>query len=198
MPLIPLCIAIEVMAIRALTVSVAWMSVTLALLAFGTNLLNGGPLLWCHARSTIASYAGELANPLAEPYSPAAKWINENVRNGASVWVLPDYMAYPLMFHAPGPVYAWQLSKPIQPQFLGLPLVHFQGSQPPDYIIAFGPVVQQIEQLLGGWQGVHYDKIATINSFWKDMFRPELFWRTFTPIQINNPGTDAIYVFKRN
>ncbi len=126
-PLIPLCIALAVQMILAIAGRKTWLALGLALVAFGTNLPNGGPLLWGGVRSTIVDYAGELLNPPAEPYSAAAKWINENVRDRESIWVLPDYMVYPLIFHSPKATYAWQLAaNNHDPQFAGLPSIHFQ------------------------------------------------------------------------
>ena len=116
------------------------------------------------------------------------------------MWVVPDYMCYPLMFNAPKVVYAWQLSaNNHDPQFASLPSIHFQGRVPPDYITVFGPAVQQIVPLLQQWeqQGVQYKQVATLDYYWKDMYRPELFWRTFRPITGYNKNLEAIYVFKR-
>jgi len=45
--------------------------------------------------------------------------------------------------------------------------------------------------------GIQYERAATIDFFWKDMYRPELFWRSFTPIVDYNKDLEAIYVFKR-
>lgn len=161
-------------------------------------MLHGGPLLARGFHSTIAQYLGELAAPPGDPYTATARWINQHVHDKESVWVVPDYMAYPLMFHAPRAVYAWQLAQNnSDPQFAGLPAVHFQGRVPPDYIIAFGPVVQQIVPLISEWRGVRYELAATINHFWKDLHRPELVWRTFTPITGYNEQLEAIYIIKR-
>jgi 4-amino-4-deoxy-L-arabinose transferase-like glycosyltransferase len=195
--LIPLFVFVEVLTIRALTAKSPWLAVPVALVAFGTNLLNGGPLFQWGFRSTPANYIGELLHPPGDPYTVAAKWIHENVREGESIWVVPDYMNYPLMFHEPKAVYAWQLAaNNHEPQFAGLPPIHFQGRVPPDYIIAFGPVVEQLRQSLEGWQGVRYEQTATLDFYWKDMYRPELFWRTFKPVTGYDKETDAIYVFK--
>ena len=38
--------------------------------------------------------------------------------------------------------------------------------------------------------------VATLDFFWKDLYRPELFWRTFKPITGYNKNIEAIYVFK--
>lgn len=199
--IVPLCIGIEVLTLRTLILKFRYplaLSILTGLLVFGTNVSNDGPLLWSDTRSTIAAFVGELLNPPPDPYTAASKWVNENVREGESIWVVPDYMTYPLMFHAPKAVYAWQLEPDNKdPQFAGLPPIHFKGRVPPDYILAFGPVVQQIRQILPNWQGVSYEEAARIDCFWKDLYRPELFWRSFTPIKNYNPALEAIYVFKR-
>jgi len=198
-PLIPLCMALEVAVVRILTrTAPAWLCVSLGVVAFGTNLLNGGPFFPEGLRSTTYCFAKELISPPSDPYTETAKWINEQVRENASVWVLPDYMTYPLIYHAPKAIYAWQLGWPPEPQFRGLPAVHFWGRVPPDYIICFGPVVRDVIGLLQNWagSGIQYKHAATIDFFWKDLYRPELFWRSFTPIVNYNKDLEAIYVFK--
>ena len=56
--------------------------------------------------SIFYSYVKELIDPPQEPYSLTASWVAKNIPPGSSIWVLPDHMAYPLMFHAPESVYA--------------------------------------------------------------------------------------------
>ncbi len=197
--IIPLAIALEVGVLCILFQRHAILAIGAALIVFGTNLLNGGPFLDSGFRSTILSYAGELLNPPPEPYTPTAEWINQHVPDGDSVWVLPDYATYPLMLHAPRALYAWQLHWPPRPDFAGLPPIHFMGREAPDYLVAFGPSLGAMEQAIGSWNrpDVSYRQVATINTFWKDMYRPELFWRTFTPITGYDPRSQAIYIFQR-
>jgi len=198
-PLIPLAIALETGAICALLRQRTLLCIGAALIVFGTNLANGGPLVTGGFRSTLLSYLEELRDPPSEPYTPTANWINEHVPEGGSIWVQPDYMTYPLMFKAPRALYAWQLGWPPRPDFAGLPPIQFMGQEPPDYFVAFGPSLGAMEQTIGSWNrpDVSYRQVATINTFWKDMYRPELFWRTFTPITGYDPGTQAIYIFQR-
>ncbi len=63
-------------------------------------------------KSNIVSYVEELARPPRDPYTTAAQWINANVPSGCSVFVGPSHMVYPLMFHAPRAIYAWQFTAP--------------------------------------------------------------------------------------
>ncbi len=198
-PAIPLCIAIEVRTILLLCGHQPPLALVLAVVAFGTNLIHGGPLLASGLSSTLLRYSGELVSPPTDPYTPAAKWINDHVRPGESIWVSPDYMTYPLMFHAPKAVYAWQLAWPPPQQFRGLPMIHFQGQEPPDYLIAFGPVVGQVVQSINGWKkpGLKYEHVETIDTYWKDLYRPELFWRSFKSVTNYQKNAEAIYIFKR-
>ena len=82
-------------------------------------------------------------------------------------------------------------------QFKGLPLIHFQGQIPPDYVMIFGPMIKQIGPFLEKWDRARYAKIAVIDHYWKDLYRPELFWRSFTSVQNYDRDTEAIYIFKR-
>jgi hypothetical protein len=199
-PLIPLCMALGAAVVRILTRGApAWLCAALGVVAFGTNLLNGGLFFQEGLRSTAWCFAKELISPPNDPYTETANWINKHVEANASIWVLPDYMAYPLIYHAPKAIYAWQLGWPPEPQFRDLPAVHFQGQKPPDYIICFGPVVQGVMNLVQHWlgSGIQYERAATIDFFWKDLYRPELFWRSFRPVVDYNKNLEAIYVFKR-
>jgi len=165
------------------------------------NLLNPFRVDQGQGASTSIGFVRELASPSGDPYRNAADWISFHVPAQASVWVLPDYACYPLMFHAPQAVYAWQLrpEQKHEEQFKNLPDIHFQGLVPPDYIVVFGPSVVQIRQLIGQWsmQGMHYQEVTRLMTFWKDLYRPELFWRTFKPIENFDPNTEAIYIFKK-
>ncbi|MDD5350701.1 MAG: glycosyltransferase family 39 protein [Chthoniobacteraceae bacterium] len=196
-PLIPLCLLVGVLSLEKLTARFPLIAVSLAVVAFHTNILHLGPLVDGDVRFTSASFAGELAYPPGEPYSLAGQWIRENVRPGQSIWVQPGYMTYPLMFQAPQALYAWQLEMPPQPQFSALPAIHFQGLVPPDYMIAFGPVVQPLVAQLTHWDRAKYKLDTVLNVYWKDMYRPELFWRSFVPVRGFNPNTEAVYIFKR-
>jgi hypothetical protein len=196
---IPLAVALEAGALCVLLARRKILLMAAALLVFGTNLLNGGPLLDWGFRSTILCYAGELLHPLPEPYTPTAQWINGHVPAGGTIWVLPEYANYPLMFHAPDALYAWQLTWPPRPDFAGLPRIHFVGQVPPDYLIAFGPSLDEMAQAIRHWNrpDVSYQRVATIDVFWKDLYRPELFWRTFQPITNFDPNSQAVYIFQR-
>lgn len=198
-PLIPLGIALETLVVVRLTKGFQMLWLAVALLAFETNVINGGPFLASGARSTIAEFSRELLSPPPEPYSLAANWVVQNVKPGESVVVLPDYMVYPLMFKAPHPVYGWQFKNVDKPGFRDLEDIHFEGRVPPDFFIIFGPVVSDFLKASSQWsrEGCRYEHFATINTYWKDLYRPELFWRTFRPVLQFDPNWEAIQIFRR-
>jgi hypothetical protein len=198
-PVIPLVIALQVGALWAILQRKTSLLVLAALLAFGTNLFNGGPFLAWGLRSTALSYLGELSLPQDEPYTPTAAWINDHVPDNASVWVTPYYAVYPLMFAAPRALYAWQLSWPPRPDLTSLPPIQFAGREAPDYIVTFGPARGEVEQFMRttSLPGFHYRPVATLNYFWKDMYRPELCWRNFESVTNFDAEREGISIYQR-
>jgi hypothetical protein len=56
-----------------------------------------------------------------------------------------------------------------------------------------------MEALFADWskRGVSYQRVALLDTFWKDLYRPELFWRSSVPITNYNRSVQAIYAFRR-
>jgi len=197
-PLLPLFIALQVRFLHLLAKRSRPLALGLAFLAFGTNLLNAGPLLGQGFRSTVLDYLGELRSPPPEPYTPVVEWVKAHVKPGQSILVYPDFMTYPLMFHAPQAVYAWQLQEPAPPYFANLPPIHFRGKEAPDYLIGFGPATGQMARDLQAVKlEAEYTHLTTIDTFSMPLYRPELFWRTFKPIRDFDRNTYAIHIFQR-
>ena len=198
-PIIPLAIALETIVICVLFESREWLPFAAALVVFGTNLLNGGPFLRDGFRSTLISYIGELIDPPSDPFKPTAEWIDRHIPEGSSIWVEPDYSAYPLMIRAPRALYAWQLTWPPGPGYADLPRIHFMGQLPPDYLVAFGPSLDFMTGFLDRWKrpDVTYKQVAMIDTYWKDLYRPELMQRSFESTTNYNPRTDAVYILER-
>jgi hypothetical protein len=103
------------------------------------------------------------------------------------------------MFRSPQPTYAWQLKTGLESRFGNVPDIHWEGRQPPDYFVLFGPVVADFLKTAPQWEsrGWRYEHAASLNTFWKDLYRPELFWRTFRPVGRFDPDWEAIQIFRR-
>jgi hypothetical protein len=197
-PAIPLGVAIGVRVILLVAQFRPRPALAFAAIAFGTNLLNGAALMPDTARSTIVWYAYELVRPADDPYSPTIEWIQEHVDANSSVWVLPDYMVYPLMFHAPAPTYAWQLAT-AEGQFADVAEVHLRGKVPPQVVVAFGPVAGAFDALRREWarDGLEYERVASLLRHWEPLYRPELFWRSFTTVPYVPDTGDGIQIYRR-
>jgi len=201
--LIPLGIALGAWAVCAILPNRMALSLLLAAVAFFSNILNGGMYFtWSGgARSTTYSYVRELLYPTnTDPCKETARWMKENIAPGKTVLVesmINDL--YPLMFHAPHVIYAWQFNDRSNPQFASLPAIHFKGEVMPDYLIGFGPQVGQLRNDLNRYsqKGTEYRMATKLDVFWKDLYRPELFWRTFTPITNYNKDVDVVFIFQK-
>ena len=196
--LIPLCITVGALTILPLARLSRPLAIALAVFAFGWNLLNFSFATDQPMRSTPYAYVKELIRPVPEPYTPVIQWIRDNVRPGESVLVAPPHMMYPLMFHAPQAIYAWQLSEPPPKELAHLPPIHIALRAAPDYIVAFGPHRKMLVGLhMKTSEPADYDVAARIDVPWKDVYRPELFWRAFAPLKKFNADLDGIIILRR-
>jgi hypothetical protein len=127
------------------------------------------------------------------------QWIENNVHKGESICVDPDVMGYSLMYHAPQPVYAWQLKNPPQKQFEALPKIHFIGWMPTDYFIAFGPYKEEVDRVIFSMKnrGLVYELIKVLDVDWNDRTRPEIILRDFHTIKDFDRRLNAVYVYRR-
>jgi hypothetical protein len=197
-PLLPLCIAIGILSVWAMQSIRPWQRWALLAIAgvsmfLAPGVSNARPIVDCSA----INYISELWQPAAEPYTPLAQWINTHVPPRATVYVSPDWCVSPTMWDAPGATYVWQLSDPPKPDYTELPPIYFKGRIAPDYLIAFGPYLEEIQTWRSrlAARGINYEQVATLPVFWKEMFRPELIWRSFdTAIPGKN---EELYIFRR-
>ncbi len=206
-PMIPLSIALGAMVVRLLADRVRWVALPLGLVAFGTNLLNFGPLLddrfhpgprdGFHAAPVLL--AGELVRPVPGPYGAALEWMSANMPAGASVWVLPGWDNYPLMYHAPQFIYAWQLGNPPAAPFRNLDPIHFYGVKPPDYVVAFGTYVDDACLMMAREReaGVYYDQVALLPHYWMNLHRPAVIHHAFRIPEVTDPNNYGIYIYRR-
>jgi len=196
---IPLGVAVGVRSFGAVPTPYRPVGMAVAIILFATSIGTGKFNFQEGPDSTLAKFVHELMHPINEPYTPVVDWLRTNAAPGASVLVIPEFMMYPLMFHAPNLVYAWQIADAQDPQFTALDPIHFQGRVPPDYVIAFGPIRPAIEQAMTKWRasGVRYDRVAELPVFWKDVYRPEVFWRTFSSIVQFDESVEGIFIYAR-
>lgn len=201
LPALPLGIALTAWAVWRLSFQRIALMIPLAALVFFSNVTHGGMFFkWCGARSTAWSYLKEVLSPNPEPYRPTADWLNAHASPGDSVYVTNGMDGcYPLMFLTPKLTYAWQFENQSKAQFATLPPIHFKGEESPEWLVAFGPkYLNQMEKDISDHTyATRYILVQKIEVLWKDLYRPELFWRKFEPFTNYNRDIDIILIFKR-
>ena len=149
-------------------------------------------------RSTILSWLGELARPQDQAYRAASAWLIANAKPLETVYVLPEFSTYPLMFHAPQQVYAWQLSPEKRHEYSMLPAANFKGAIKPDIVVVFGGYYgKDLDDRVKTAVGVQYKMVASLDVFGRDETRPELFWHSFVTSPVMASNSDGTYVFRR-
>jgi len=199
-PAAPLCVGIAIVAVagaQSLSPKLKWtlLGISAASLLLEPAPNESSPMFG----STALMYYHELAVPQIESYTPVIDWINANVPAGSSIYVQPDFKAYPLMFRASKAVYAWQLDDPPRTDFRDLPDIHFKGRVAPDYMICFGITGASTDfpkamELLAS-RNIHYQQIETIHLKWQDAYRPERIWRSF--VTVPPKEGEEIYIYQR-
>lgn len=199
-PMIPLFVVLETRVLRLITPRRPMVALILAAFLFGTNLLSGATffnsgVVPVPPRSSIAAFIGQLFDPPTECYSSTSNWLNANISPSQSVLVLPQIATYPLMFHSPQMVYAWQLPDPPPKQFEGFDSIQYEGRIDPNYIVIFGRP---------GWKNFRmlhpqsaYIMKETIPEYGVDLYKPELFLHVFDLKPPLNPDLDNVYVMQR-
>ncbi len=129
-----------------------------------------------------ALFIRELLHPQEEPYTPTAEWILKNVPPGSLVAVSPNSARYPLMFHAPGAVYGWQLRPDTAEQrFPGVDPRQVRGASVPDYLVCFGTgsalLTTDLSQHLP--PGLAYTMATVIDRYAIEEYRPEIYMHRF-------------------
>lgn len=194
---LPLCLLLTVRVLQAITLGRRWLLALLAPLALVTNVLHW-PLSPGRWRSTPVQFAQELMSPDKLATQRTIEWLRAHVRPCATVWVVPLENGYPLMFHLPELTYGWQLDPPASGQFAGLPPVQFMMQREVDYVIAFGHRANELarREVFARWPG-RYERAATLDVFFDDGLRPELFWHPFVPPRDFDPAVDGVFIYRR-
>ena len=183
--LIPACLWLCVRAVDALRVS-ALLSLLVGVLVFQTTLVHRVIAqrypTWGYempVRNTLVAYLGELVTPPPSAYRLAADWLAAHAHEGESALVLPDYAVYPLMFHVPEVVYAWQLTADKAAEFPQLAPIQFWGKLAPEWVVAFVRFEGSPAWATLADSQARYERAVELPATGVDLSRPELFWHRF-------------------
>jgi hypothetical protein len=188
---IPFMLALTLLTIWHITRMMPVLRLPVTFILCGTNVAHFGtfyarlPLPDHQLRVTPIALACELWNPPSDCYTDTIAWMRQHISPGQSVAVIRPSMAYPLMYHFPQAIYAWQISEP-EPQFAELPPIHFRTRVRPDFFISFGKP----------WVALPgYRQVAFMERYSDDTHRPELWLHAFGPVP-TAPESPGIYFFE--
>ncbi len=160
------------------------------------------PLGWFVAVQTIQHLAGrwEFSAPLAAGLAVAA--FGCNLLNGGSM-LNPLPLTKSGLHSTPSMFLGELMHPPIDPYTEASRWIreHVKAGESvmvqPDYVVAFGPALTPLASRLQEWKPGGYEHVGTVDVFWKDLYRPELFMRAFEPVKGYDPQGGAVYILKR-
>ena len=187
-------------------IKTVWVQVALAVLVFGTNALHlwvgrlWGPPTYSF-QSTPLAYAAEVMQGRKDPYSEVTTWLRAYAPAKATVASFPGHTLYPLMWHAPNQIYAWQFLPEQKASFrTAPPPIHFRHELAPDFLIGFG-LGQREAQMhaasLSDNLGAIYEKVDFLPVHFPESYRPEFYWRVFENPEVGPEGVDGVVVFRK-
>jgi hypothetical protein len=204
--IIPLGVFISARVLMALSFSFIPTTVVLASFLFLTSIPYALFQKVVHAptaipiRSTLITWLGELVKPQDQAYRAASEWLNANAKPQETVYVLPEFAMYPLMFHAPQQIYAWQFSPEKRTEYPMLPNANFKGAVAPDFVVVFGGYqnydADAVNRIMAS-TGFQYRLVASLDVCGRDQTRPELFWHSFVTEPVVSSENNGTYIFRR-
>ena len=192
-------------ALLAEHIRLPWMRYLFLTALFGSNLLHFVTgRVWSArgmvVRSTPLTYGAELLEQRSDPYNLAAQWLRSNATHEETVAVFPAHATYPLMWHAPKVRYAWQFRPEQEAVYGDLEPFHFKGKEAPDLIVAMGTFQHEAMAAIEDISrkgAVQYGQSSFIGVHYPEVFRPELFWRSFVTPEVGPQFVDGITIFRK-
>jgi hypothetical protein len=166
-------------------------------------------------RLLLPGYVREIHSNFVTPYTAAANYLTDNLKQDDTVVVLPEYAGQVMLYYLSDRVKIGGLltdSTRLPKEKLALlkaPL--FWNTYHPKWIISFGINPERLKWISrfsrdGYGYGCDYDSVkgaytyvadAVLPYYWEDKTRPELPWHNFGPQDAFNPRSEAVYIFKR-
>jgi len=192
-PLIPLGILWCVEMSRWVGRRAPWLGVALMFLLTWTSFGYGVFHAKVWDRFYPMAYLQEVVGQYPDPYRVATEALNRLTRPGALVAVSPDKAIYPILFHSAHLRVMHQLlTDPRE----GIPRWHFvKGNDLPEWIVTFCTAPSFLRRYL---TRSPYRIAEVLDIECSDQYRPEIFWRSFTPPARASAPNHGIVIYTRD
>lgn len=183
-----------------------YLAVSLLLLSLTSNVLGVAPGVYSF-RWFLPAYLKEIVQPYPTAYSEVSGYLLQNTTKDDTVYAYPDHMNYPLMFYTGHHCrFACLLNKKTHLNDKEVKKFHaplYIEENFPQWLISFG-THKEVMQLIQFFSRDHledekykYKLVDTLDVFFNDTQRPEIFWHSFGPRTDFDRKTSAVYIFKR-
>ncbi len=170
-------------------------------LLIASNVLTFNFLGRIGLHSRLVQYAGEVMNDYTTGSEAISQYIEEKISPEECIFILPTYARQVQIFYNPEHKFCGHFTNnaPYAIKHAGeLRADLFWENAVPDYVIAGGRPPDQMSQLLTELYGRNtYELEAVLPVFWANVTRPEIPWRSFSPISIQDPLVQGVLIFHR-
>lgn len=192
----PFLLLVQALAVEEAYLWRKWAGVVLLFVLIGTNVLTFTPF-----RSYFYEYVRENVRPFDNSVKVAVRFLTERSSQDQKVLVSPNHMMAPFQFYLGDRLLISHVigedNKNLLAAGVSLPRHLYSSEIVPDWVVLFGPVVdmphtyRQLQRLNFSEYRVH-----TLPIFGPDVSRPEVFWRSFTPI-VKYPQEWSLIILER-
>ena len=151
--------------------------------------------------SRLVQYVGEVMNDYTTGSEAISQYIEEEISPEECIFIVPTAKVTSQLYYHPEHKFCGLVTNqaPFAKKHAGeLRADLFWENAVPDYVIVGGRPPDQMSQLLTELYGQGaFELEGALPVFWADVTRPEIPWRSFTPIRISDPFVHGVLIFHR-
>ena len=151
--------------------------------------------------SRLVQYVGEVMNDYTTGSEAISRYIGEEISTEECIFLIPTTANTIQRYYHPQHKFCGQVTDqaPFAKKHAGeLRADLFWENAVPDYVIVGGRPPDQMSQMLTELYGRStYELKAALPVFWANVTRPEIPWRSFSPITIEDPLLHGVLIFHR-
>jgi len=170
-------------------------------LLIASNVLTFNFLGRIGLHSRMVQYVGEVMNDYTTGSEAISQYIEEVISPEECIFIVPTYSKQIQMFYNPEHKFCGHFTNkaPFAIKHAGeLRADLFWENAVPDYVIVGGRPPDQVSQMLTELYGRStYELEAALPVFWANVTRPEIPWRSFSQIPIQDPLVHGVLIFHR-
>ncbi len=171
------------------------------ILLLSSNLLTLNLFGRIGLHSRFVQYVQEVRNDYTTGSEAISKFIQEEISTEECIFIVPTYAKQIQIFYNPEHKFCGHFTNkaPFAIKHAGeLREDLFWENTVPDYVIVGGRTPDQMSQFLTVLYGHStYELEAALPVFWANVTRPEIPWRSFSPIPIEDPLLHGVLIFHR-